>query len=631
MATPSASSSAGAARSKSLLSLLSMLFLVFSLAIYPASWIFAHYYIGNKTGCFSDVCNHIKANKYNSMRRNLALFYSFLALTAILALAAKYVRAVGRFAAIRPLSKSTVNLGEIIWFTLAVFTVAFAVPATNWASFYSIKEPQAASGKWEWIHVIFEVTAWLSGDASSVIFGLALLPATKYSAVNDALGLPYSSTARVHGWIGFTTLWIVLFHVATGLLDEQWGTSGFLNLLFVPKHDKSGNSPWGNENYLFVFGNWAAIMLILVVLTSLKVVRRNAYNVFYLSHFLVILAILFSYFHSSMSIFFTIPGIALWTIDGCIRLASRFKANNVIAYTKEECGYRTVTVSTARAVICKPGQFLRIAVPAVNPLEYHPWSVVRTTSDSVTFLFAESHGAPTQWTAKVAAYLDSASINPTDGSKPPRVHVQGPFGLPSRLAVEHRQYHSIVLYVGGTGVAPALAILQQILDERQSSSDADKVVTSDSKSETFTAAATRSVGLHVYLFWSAPAPGIERLTALQTLLGDLAGSDISLTMHLYDTSRPGIEVAVDVTAASGGNQVVAIHATRARPHLRALLNRHVVDKVVAAQDAGAEAAKVGVFVCGPERFMEDALVSVAHFEKEYEKVQVVTEVESYAL
>ncbi|KAI9339792.1 hypothetical protein DFJ73DRAFT_846154 [Zopfochytrium polystomum] len=305
---PSTSSTAAAARSKSMLSLLSLLFLVFSLAIYPASWVFAHYYVGNKTACFSDVCNHVKANKFSSIRKNLALFYSFLALTAVLALAAKYITSIRRFAAIRPLRKSTVNLGEIIWFTLAMFTVVFAVPATNWAAFYSIKEPQAAKGKWQWIHVIFEVLAWLSGDAASVILGLAFLPATKYSAVNDALGLPYSSTARVHGWLGFGALWVVLSHVTTGLLDEQWDSPGFLTLLFVPVQDEEGNSPWGDENYLFVFGNWAVISLIVVVLTSLKVVRRNAYNVFYLAHFLVILVVLFSYFHSSMSIFFAIPG-----------------------------------------------------------------------------------------------------------------------------------------------------------------------------------------------------------------------------------------------------------------------------------------------------------------------------------
>ncbi|KAI9339779.1 hypothetical protein DFJ73DRAFT_565385 [Zopfochytrium polystomum] len=634
MPPSTSSSSAVAARSKSVLSLLSLVFLVFSLAIYPASWVFGHFYAGVKTGCFSDVCDHVKANKIVVIRKNLAIFYSFLVFTALVAIAAKYLRVVRRFTALRISKTSTVTLGEVAWFALAVFVAAFAVPATNWAYYYAQKEPQAAKGQWQWIHVIFEVLAWLSGDGASVIYGLALLPAAKYSAVNDLLGLPYTAVVRVHQWLGYATLWYTLFHVSVGLLDEQWGALSFFQLLFVPRKGRDGKTTWGQENYLFVFGAWATIALIFVVLTSLSFVRRKAYNVFYISHFAVILFILFSYFHASMSIFYAIPGLALWTLDGFIRLASRFKANVVTNYVKEECGYRTVTVSTVRAVACKPGQFLRVAVPAVNALEYHPWSVLRATSDSVTFLFAPEAGSDKQWTAKVGKYLDEHAVNPADGSKPPRFLLQGPFGLPSRLALEHSSYHSIVLYVGGTGVAPALAILQHILDDRASDAEnADKyLATVDAKTETVTAG-SRTAALHVYLFWAAPAPGIERLDALQALIRDVNGSDVQLTLHLYDTSRPGRDVedhaiAPTTTPAQPG---LAIHATRARPHLRALMNRHVVEKVVAAQEAGAQSARVGVFVCGPERFMEDALASVASFQGEYRKVQVETEVESYAL
>ncbi|KAI9362456.1 ferric reductase like transmembrane component-domain-containing protein [Zopfochytrium polystomum] len=601
-----------AALARTLIPLSATVLLGLSACVFPASWVFAHFYAGNKAGCFSDVCDHTSPTKAAPIRKNLALFYSFLALTAALALAAKVLRPVRRVFAFAPFKSSVVTVGEVGWFALAVFVACFASPATNWMAYYSMKNGQVASGNWQWIHAIFEVLTWLAGDSASIIYGLVLLPASKYSAVNDALGLPYSSTVRVHQWLGYATFWTVMAHFATGLLDEQWGASAFFTLLFVPRQDRTGASPWGNRNYLFVFGAWATIALCIVVATALPFVRRRAYNVFYVSHMLVIAFILFAYFHASMSIFFAIPGLVLWGIDGCLRFASRFKANTIVEYTTEECGYRTITVKTHRGTTCRPGQFMRVAVPAVSAFEYHPWSVLRATDTTVTFLFAPASSKPAQWTSKVVKYLDeSASDLNAPGAKPPKVRLQGPFGRAAGIAADFDAYHSIVLYVGGTGVAPALAILDHILRTRESSSSSSSssvaaaaadLVTSDTKSET-------------------------------PLLREVAASDVALTLHLYDTSRPGFDVEA---AAGAGGEVklldggVAIHATRARPHLRALLNKHVLAKVVAAQEAGGT-ARVGVFMCGPESFMADGLASVAAFKSHNEKVVVDTEVESYAL
>ncbi|KAI9354255.1 hypothetical protein DFJ73DRAFT_922919 [Zopfochytrium polystomum] len=264
--------------------------------------------------------------------------------------------------------------------------------------------------------------------------------------------------------------------------------------------------------------------------------------------------------------------IALWTIDGLIRLVSRFRSHAVLAYIQEPCGYRTLTVATARTPPCQPGKFLRVAVPAVAAAEFHPWSVVARTPTRSLF---SSPPAPPLETGPPASQTTSTAALPAD-----------------------RVLHSLVLYVGGTGVAPAL---QRVLDVRRAAAGAE-VHSADGKT------------------------GKEKSDTA-------AATDVALTVHLFDTSRPGrndegtpdaVDVAVD-------NAQVEVHASRGRPHLRALLNRHVVDKVLAAQDAGVVGATVGVFVCGPERFTQDALVSVSHFEAEFKQVKVLTEVESYAL
>ncbi|KAI9366159.1 hypothetical protein DFJ73DRAFT_772256 [Zopfochytrium polystomum] len=124
----------------------------------------------------------------------------------------------------------------------------------------------------------------------------------------------------------------------------------------------------------------------------------------------------------------------------------------------EAFGYRTLTIATARAVACKPGQFMRVAVPTVSAAEYHGGpSPTPTAAPSPS----SSPPPPARATNGLQRSASISTLKTTPivtRTNPLRVLLQGPFGLPNRLATEYASFHSLVFYVGGIGVGPACRV-----------------------------------------------------------------------------------------------------------------------------------------------------------------------------
>ncbi|KAJ1555379.1 hypothetical protein HK405_002191 [Cladochytrium tenue] len=606
-----------------------LLLLAFSFAIYPASWLFSYYYQSTAAGCFSDVCNHANPGAQKTTRNNLLAFYVLLIFTAVVASASRLVAPIHRLLSLRIVSAhSTVTFGEIAWFSVAAFVVLFVCSAANWADSFAGE----MRGNRPWTQGIFALFTNLSGDSLSVAFGLVLLPASKYSAVNDFLGLPYTSTARIHTWLAYLALWTLVSHIVFASIAQTFNGNVLQTFFSVRSPRNPDAAGWGNRRYLYITGVVAFFAFVYVALTSLKIVRRRNYNLFYYSHFMIIVVLLFGYFHASMSIFYCIPGIALWTIDGILRLASRFKHNAILSLEKEPGGFRTMTIATSRGVDCQPGQFIRICVPAVSIAEYHPLSVVRATPESVTVMFAPDKES--QWTARIAKHVEERLAA---GGMMPRAQVQGPFGSVSRLATDP-SLHSLVAYVAGTGAAPGFAILRSAVRDAPAATaigESDAVLVG-AKKESANDANTHALyesraGPRLYLFWAAAGAGLELASEVVDLARAVAASDATLTLHVFDTSDPGSERGVTVAGELNELPGVTVHASRARPHLLALLNRHVREPAAAAASDRGHVAPVGIFICGPDRFIEESLSSVSKFQRENRGIPVELEVESYGL
>ncbi|KAJ3374414.1 hypothetical protein HDU84_000812, partial [Entophlyctis sp. JEL0112] len=149
---------------------------------------------------------------------------------------------------------------------------------------------------------------------------------------------------------------------------------------------------------------------------------------------------------------------------------------------------------------------MRVNVPAVSRLEFHPWSVVSCSDDSVTFLFARGKHAH-EWSARVAEHLAAAVREGTQNTV--AVHLQGPFGKEIESVKKGAKADALVFYVAGTGIAACINGIDQVLRRKASDEGQPKI----------------------YVFWATRNEFMERLTVIQPLLRESKnGGRISIRM-----------------------------------------------------------------------------------------------------
>ncbi|KAJ3071527.1 hypothetical protein HDU98_005192 [Podochytrium sp. JEL0797] len=454
--------------------------------------------------------------------------------------------------------------------------------------------------------LVYKTLYSVSGSTITFLIGFVMLPVSKNSALAVFFNLPYTSLLRVHIWVGKTLFFAVLFHLGAGIAYYIALNMDLVETLFIVP----AGSVWGKSRYQDVTGVAATVILGVVVLTSLSFFRRRWYNTFFLTHFLVFAFILLGYFHASSNIFFCIPGLCLYSIDGLLRLSALSSKDTVSNVHFEKNGYITVTVSTSKPVLARPGQFMRVSFPAVTKFEYHPWSVVGTTDRSVTFLFVRS-AKDTEWSSKVADTLRTYADKGHDTFSAVRVHMQGPYGKAMEIIHPAAAKDALVFYVGGTGVAACVHAIQE------------------------TVAANRVYGAKrtkVVLVWASRGRKLAQLSHLQAWLVEM-----DVTVELFETGGDGIgdddDSGVSVSSDAGDapkiteDMFVNLSISSDRPQLGKLLEKHVGQGLVPEVKAVLE---VGVFVCGPEGFTKHALKDLHLFERKHVKgVRVTVEVEAF--
>ncbi|KAJ2963510.1 hypothetical protein NQZ79_g1607 [Umbelopsis isabellina] len=576
-----------------------------SIALFPASWVLVYYMLEHRSWCFADFCTESMGSRKIPVRNTLAVFYSFLGLTAIIALASQRVPAIKRVLSRTIWLTSNVALGEISWFVVAVLVMNIGVPAMIWKAYWNMWDSMVMSMDgstdmgvgfftmyWPWIRIAYETIILTTGDSLAINFGLVMLPVSKNSFLATFFDLPYTSMLRVHQWLGFSLFWLAVTHLVLTMLSYSMDITPLYKLFFTVIYDPH---PWGDSNYLFITGMISFFILSFVVISSMRFLRRKFYNSFYFIHFFVFVSILFAYLHASMSIYYLIPGLCLYGIDVTTRLFALFVKYPILSVIYEDCGYYTVKIQTNKAVNARPGQFVRIAVPDISSTDYHSYTIAESTAESLTFVFAPNRrpGSYSEWTNKLAQVLQS---NPQR-----KVCIQGPYGKRMGIVDEASSLDAFLFYVGGTGITPALAAIHSLLDDMNND---------------YLLRGASAASKKIFLFWAAGVESMENFS----LVHDWVTSDIDITspvvVRLFDTTDPGYDKTV-------GNEALV---TRGRPHITSLLNKHITPLI-----HNGKSLRLGVFICGPERFTDDGISGVNTFKIVNKNVSIKMEVESFFL
>lgn len=170
----------------------------------------------------------------------------------------------------------------------------------------------------------------VTGQWCAVTLGLVLAPVARHSALGSFFRISYTTTLRFHALVSYALLLLSIIH---GLLHVYW-------VGYWKKLEKQGTGfPAMNPTFEFdeVFpeddsslGVWRASLiftgsiflgiLFLINATSLVLVRRHFFKVFYYTHTLSLFGAIVICLHSSMMFYCIAPGIFMWMLDYGMRL-----------------------------------------------------------------------------------------------------------------------------------------------------------------------------------------------------------------------------------------------------------------------------------------------------------------------
>ncbi|KAJ3391945.1 hypothetical protein HDU84_005093 [Entophlyctis sp. JEL0112] len=564
---------------------------ILSAIAFPVSYIVVYVQQDWPSWCFSDTCIDSKRSMQLLVRNDLAIFHGFLALTftSLILFTAPKFRMIHRLLSARIFDKCSATVAEVGWFIAAMFAVGLSFHS-DYQTWWNRRGPKW-SKSWESLVLLTMFNS--SGDALCLLMGFVVLPVSKNSTLATFFNLPYTNLIRVHMWLGQALFYGSVFHGGVGCAYYVITGRDIWKLLFTVPF----GAAWGSSRYQKILGVIAIVFLLVVVLTSMSFVRIKFYNTFYLTHFLVFAFIAAAYFHASSCIFFMIPGLFLYTVDGVIRLQSRIssRTSKVTNVVFESCGYVTVTISTTAASHALPGQFMRVNFPAISGLEYHPWSIIHATPTSAQFMFAVPNES--SWSARVRDLLRTfpGAAGSSSATEAFAVRLQGPYG--KRLAVaaaptRHYATDLAVFHVGGSGVAACIRAVDAILLRNVSRPEEAKT--------------------KVVVSWSARGACLQDLSMLQNWRSH---SKESIQLHFFQTGEEGSQ---DTSGSASAN----LNLVCQRGHLGAILE--LESSLMAAPDLS-----VNVFVCGSAGFTADALCHVSQFARARPEFDVTVEVESF--
>jgi len=298
----------------------------------------------------------------------------------------------------------------------------------------------------EYWALIFGILMWPS-------LWLLFWPIPHNSFIQWITGLSYTSLIRYHRWMGHGTMVLLSLH---GILYYiYWGLIGdFKANIFDWGEDSSINYLAGTISWLFALVLWV---------TSINVIRRGLYNLFYRAHVVCFLGFTaFAYMHYFWAWSYFLPGLLLYAVDIVMRAGQLSNVSTATAVkTSSDGTVATMELVTSPSVpIACPMAELAMMIPSISRWQWHFFSIAGVRDNpnggqTLTFSIKQYNN----FTKQLMSKLLKREVLP--------VRVSGPLSVGFTPA-ELGKFDTLVMFGGGIGTTPMLSLLRSMIHQRHS-------------------------------------------------------------------------------------------------------------------------------------------------------------------
>ncbi|KAL5119019.1 ferric-chelate reductase Frp1 [Pleosporales sp. CAS-2024a] len=363
---------------------------------------------------------------------------------------------------------------------------------------------------------------------------LVFLLAGRNNMIGWLSGVSYERLNWLHRWCARTMLLTTTLHM--GYFFASWNQYDY-----IPYQLKHNVLAWRG------LAAWST--LVWIVFSSIAPIRGWSYEVFVVQHlvsYAVFIGFVFIHIPVDIRGYVWAP-VALFFLDRVIRAARLLYCNVLLFHPKQrqsgqsegllacKAEFTPLPHNTTRVVIRNPpitwtpGQHVFLSCHSIAPLQSHPFTIASVPSSGTMEFLIKSEKGGTKRFFKHASKFDQPVNTHTQ-----TVTIEGPYGCIRPL----RQFDSVVLLAGSTGVTFTLPLLRDIVQGWEERASTDTTTIKPSLFQGPTGAVTR----HVRFVWVVKSRA--QMSWLSTQLGSIADQVERLQDRLRDIK---LELTVYVT------------------------------------------------------------------------------------
>ncbi|CAL0315043.1 unnamed protein product [Lupinus luteus] len=281
------------------------------------------------------------------------------------------------------------------------------------------------------------------GLIGNICLAFLFFPVARGSSVLPFFGLTSESSIKYHIWLGHIVMTLFTTHGLCYII--YWAVTNQISEMV--KWDKVGISN--------VAGELALISGLLMWIATIPRIRRKFFELFFYTHHLYILFIVFFIFHVGITYAcLMLPSFYLFLVDRYLRFLQSRNQVRLVSARVLPCEAVELNFSRGHGLTYNPTSIMFINIPSISKLQWHPFTVTSNSNlELEKFSVVIKSGGP--WTEKLYKLLSThLTIDWLS------VSVEGPYGPASTDFLRH---DTLVLISGGSGITPFISIIRELI------------------------------------------------------------------------------------------------------------------------------------------------------------------------
>ncbi|KAG8381272.1 hypothetical protein BUALT_Bualt06G0105300 [Buddleja alternifolia] len=336
-----------------------------------------------------------------------------------------------------------VSWTELSFIVMFIALLVWSVSAYVHGMFKNItKQSASKTGEFVW-EVKLDSVALMLGLVGNICLAFLFFPITRGSSILRIIGLSSESAIKYHIWLGHTVLALFTSH-------------GLCYVIFwANTHQITEMLKWDDVGISNVAGEIALFSGIAMWIMSSSLIRRKLFELFFYTHHLYIVFVMFFVLHVGFSYFCIIlPGFYLFMIDRFLRFLQSRQRLRLISARVLPCRAMELNFAKDLRLSYNPSSIVFINVKSISKLQWHPFTVTSNNNmdtDQLSIV-VKSEGS---WSQKL--YEKLSFPTPMDRLE---VSVEGPYSPSSTSFLRHDM---LVMVSGGSGITPFISIIRELI------------------------------------------------------------------------------------------------------------------------------------------------------------------------